>query len=380
VIRRVPELGRFDDLYEFIRHDNLDVRNLALSVFASAIREGNGLACKWADRKGPNAILLRNAMGLSPKQYRKMIVNGSSTVEQNMCAKNWSEINYSHVPSVAARAYQSAFARNDSTRYSQYRNSLAKVLSGEMTSKEAGVKVNASVLFPHDVVRNLRYGIGEKIVNLAQWEALPNFTTPGRTILPMVDVSGSMNTQVSGSVSAMDVSIGIGLYLADKQKTPFHGMFLTFSSLPKLVKLEGSIELKIHQLSRADWGMSTNLEKAFERILNHAVVNRVPESDMPEFLMILSDMEFDASQAGGYTNFESAKKMFRNYGYKLPKVVFWNLNGRLGNVPANANQNDVALVSGFSTSILKSLLAGDLDGFSPKSVMLETIMKERYDI
>ena len=91
----------------------------------------------------------------------------------------------------------------------------------------------------------------------------------------------------------------------------------------------------------------------------------------------MSDMQFDQCAEFDDSAMESIKRNYEEAGYSLPQVVFWNLNSK-GGVPVQANSQGVALISGFSPAILKSLLAGNMEEFSPVSIMMKTIMNDRY--
>jgi hypothetical protein len=178
----------------------------------------------------------------------------------------------------------------------------------------------------------------------------------------------------------MDVAISLGLYVADKQQGAFKDMWLTFTRDSHIDVLKGNLLQKINQI-RSNVGYDTNLESAFRSILKVAVDNGVAAEQMPRYLLVLSDMEFNPAYMGGKSvgAFDMARQMFEDAGYQLPKLVWWNLNARpdaTGNVPVRFDQNGTALVSGFSPSIMKSILAAKT--FSPRAVMLETIQAERY--
>jgi hypothetical protein len=382
MIFATPEFGRWDDLFSV--EGNME--NVALSLISDAIRNGNQLAAKWADRKGPNAIRLRNFMKLSPKSYRKLLVNTTNVVETKMCQKDWENINFSQIPSLASSRYAKAFAKN-SVAYREYLAQLAKNLADPENSDKS-IKVNAGAVYPFDVIKTINQG--NKTLGLAQWEALPNYLNPEATILPIVDVSGSMTwTKVQGNTTPLDVALSIGLYLADKQTGPFKDVTLTFSTDPKIDILKGDIIAKMNQLNRQNIGGSTDVEKAFELILDMAVKNKVKQKDMPKYLMIMSDMEFNPMSAHQYgspmtgysqTAMEMIKSLYQKAGYELPKIIFWNINGRSGNSPVKFDERGTAIVSGFSTAIAKSILSVSLENFTPHNVMLETVMKDRYNI
>ena len=194
----------------------------------------------------------------------------------------------------------------------------------------------------------------------------------------MVDVSGSMSSGPIPNLSPLAIAVSLGLYLADKNTGKFKDTFLTFSSSPELLNLKGNILDKVKQMSTSKWEMSTNLHKAFEKILETAVNGRVPQSEMPEVLLVLSDMQFNGCTRYDDSAIQMIRRKYENAGYNVPRVVFWNLNAK-DNVPVKFNENGVALVSGFSPSIVKSVLAADLEEFTPYNIMLKTIMNERYN-
>lgn len=374
LMAKVPELGRFDDLLVFKSHG---MKAKAYTLLGNALRANNGLAAKWTPRKGQLAHEIREFFGMSPKQYRKTLVGMTKVVESQMCANDWDNINFSHVPSQASRIYKKAFNRH-SVKFSEY---VAKLVSGDKS-----VKVNASAIYPHDVLKgvisrysNMSLDKTETSHIVAQWDALPNYVGDAN-ILPLVDVSGSMSCPAgkNSSVTCMDVSVSLGLYLADKNKGAFNGTFLTFSDKPELVTLKGNIVQKCEQMVKSDWGMSTNLHAAFSKILTVAVDGKVPQAEMPKMLLILSDMQFNACVRNDDSAMQMIERKYAEAGYELPQVVFWNLNSS-DNVPVKADKSGAALVSGFSPSIMTSLLSADPSEFTPEGVMLKTIMADRYN-
>jgi hypothetical protein len=378
--------GRWDDALIF---ETPYVQNTAFEYIKQGLarEETSGLAGKWCPRQGPIAAQLRKYLGMTPKQYRKYVVSLTNVVEQKMCSKNWSEIDFEHIPSIAAARYKAAFLRNTPETYNAYKKAL---VSGE-------AKINASAIFPHDVIKQaMGVHTTEVVENLpvikAQWDALPNYLGDN-FILPLVDVSGSMTCPAGGkgSTTCMDISVALGLYLADKQQGAFAGMFMTFTNNPQLQKLEGNIIEKVAQLQSADWAQGTNIEAAFHRILKVSLDQKVAAEEMPKILLILSDMQFDRAMQGGGIGYKAQTSPYQNYsptgmdmlknlyaqsGYQLPKVVFWNINGAYGNFPITVDEHGTAMVSGFSPSILKSILSAT--EFTPESIMNETILSERY--
>lgn len=365
LLANVAELGRWDDLLIFTTDE---VKAKAFGLIQEALVAGNGLAAKWMPRKGPIALALREYFGWSPKYYRKRLVELTKVVEQQMCAKDWNSINFSHVPSLAMSRYTKAFSKNAAEAFQMYKNKLE--------AGDTSVKVNAGAVYPYDIIKSLRHG--DKVIADEQWKALPNFIGDA-SIIPVVDVSGSMHCPAGGSKTVMciDVALSLGLYCADKNTGAFKDLFLTFSDRSKFVHLKGSLSEKMTQMDRSEWGMSTNLHSAFNEILRVATKNNVPAEDMPGAILILSDMQFNQCIRFDDSAFEMARRKYEEAGYQLPAIVFWNINSR-DNVPVRFDERGTALVSGFSPSIMKSVLAADMENMTPEGIMLTTISNERY--
>jgi hypothetical protein len=258
--------------------------------------------------------------------------------------------------------------KHDEARYKEWQAGLVK----------GTTKVNASTLFPYDVLREVRKkGIKDATLE-AQWKALPDYLAQNRrNALVVADVSGSMGDHNDGNVAPIDVCISLAIYIAERNKGFFQNHFMTFSDDSKLVSLRGSTLFdKYHNLSKVDWDMSTNLMSAFKSILKAAVENDVPADEMPATLMIISDMEFNACADGG-TNFDNIKAEYARAGYDLPQIVFWNVRARQTQSPVTKNERGVTLVSGCSPSIMRQVLSGASQ--TPYEFMLEVINSARYE-
>lgn len=391
----VPEFSRWDVLFQ-IANENELVFSYILTVLTQPTHPGHGLLCKWLPRKvhatdkkvvetkqDPNITIktiqrkkrllyggiagkIINRLNITPKQYRKLLVEGSKTVEQKMCAKKWNEIEYSHVPSVAMNKYNKAWYRNDKERFEKY---LEDVKSGKS-------KINASAIFPHDIISQALDvgGWSLEISNLnpaqiAQWNGLPNWL--GDTInsmIPVCDTSGSMYGL------PIKICLALGLYISERNQGAFKDAFITFSENPKMQFLQGNINQRLKQLANADWGGSTNLIGVFQLILQRAISTKMSPEMMPKTILIISDMEFN--ECGRLTNYETIKKAYETAGYECPQIAFWNVNGRVGNVPVTVNEQGVALISGASPSVIKAVLGNEL---SPVKIMDATIETERYN-
>lgn len=376
LLSKVPEIGRWDDIFVF---ESKVMKTAAYTMLGDALRAKNGLAAKWTPRKGAIALEVREFFGMSPKFYRKSLVEMTKVVESQMCAKEWDEINFSHVPSVAHARYKKAFGRN-TEKYGEYVKALVK-------GDDPKVKVNAGAVYPYDVLKgvinhygSVNYTKDQLDVVVKQWEALPNYIGDAN-VLALVDVSGSMSCPAgqSGSVSCMDVAVSLGLYVADKNRGKFKDTFLTFSGKPELLHLKGDVVQKAQQMVKSSWDMNTDLVKAMDKILSTAIAGNVDQSEMPEMLLIMSDMQFDQCAKFDDSAMQMIRRKFTDAGYTVPQIVFWNLNAK-DNVPVKYDTRGVAMVSGFSPAVMKSVLSADMENFTPEGIMLKALMVPRYDM
>ncbi|KAF9380116.1 hypothetical protein CPB97_008547 [Podila verticillata] len=300
------------------------------------------------------------------QEYYVPLRKATPVLETLMAAQKWNEIMYNRVPSVAMKNSKEVFEAHDKERFSEFLNKVSK---GETT-------IAAKALMPHQLVqesqslRNVdREDLRVKTMD-AQWNAYVDKLAENgkmKSSLAICDVSGSMSGE------PMQVAVALSLLLAQLNQPPFDKAILTFSANPQMYRVqEGSLIDKVAGAYRMEWGMNTDLAKAFDMILTLAVKNKLPKEDMVQTLFIFSDMEFDQAVQGGhsylddghpremFTNYNVAKRNFEQAGYELPQIVFWNLRGSIqGNKPAGATQPGVALVSGFSGMLMKLFLNGD---------------------
>lgn len=383
IINYIGEIGRWDDLLIF---DNMEWKIQAYNVLRTAIWNGNGLAAKWMPRKGKLVPEIRQAFGMTPKQYRKLIVGLTKCVEQKMCAKEWMQINYSHVPSVAAARYQKAFTKHDPVGYAKYRAELVKP-EGQRDPK---VKINAAAVYPYDIIKSLSRG--DVVVAEAQWTALPNYMKEPVNVIPMIDTSGSMDSSVGGTNRAIDIAVSLGLYVAEKNRGPLANIAFSFQGKPRALYLNGSLKQRYQQILNGRPAENTDLQAGFRLLLDLAKQHNVPADQMPKYILVISDMEFDSATTGerhwngnGFvlnkTNHHAIVDQYKASGYDMPNIIYWNVMSRnTTNKPVTIKDDGTALVSGFSPSILQTVLSGNLEQYTPLNVMLETVDVPRYKI
>ena len=362
-LSQIVEYGRYDDVMALY---DTPCEKDALSFLSKNL--SNPLCAKWLDRKDKK---LRDFMGLTSKEYRQAVVKASNVVERLMSEKRWSEINYMTVPSIAGVRYTSAFYRHDKDRFLEH-------------IRENGL--SGAVAFPHEVMRLNRVGTPSEIIQ-SFFDNLPDFIKEGERIMPMVDVSGSMCTEVSGSISAMDVSISLGLYCSDRLEGEFHRKMMTFSSTPEFIDWSNQSDIveAIKHTERANWDMSTDVGKALDTLLESATTFSVPQSSMPTMLLIMSDMQFDETTRHSdaereLTVVEESLSRWVEAGYNKPSVVYWNLQNYDGQPSYHSDQ--VAFISGFSPAVMESVLAcverdesGNVTKLDPVEVMETAISK-----
>ena len=407
----IPTYGRWDDLYTFVNTPleadafNFMKKQLALDVSCKT----PSLLAKWLKSENTSsqesrdlATKTRIAFGMNHKQYRKtlsILRQRINILERLMSENRWDEIEFDKIPSRAGMIYKNAFARHDIERM----NKNIEIQSYADFAKDDTKKVNAKALYPYECVAEAfkvmrsswSYGsyasvamddTNRLMVN-KYWDNLEDyFKGASFNGMAIVDTSGSMCG--SGADSPINVAISLGLYCAEKAKGPYHGHFITFSSNPTFVWADG-VDFcdKVVRMSTADWGGSTNVEAAFDMMLDVAIKNHLSQDDIPENLIIISDMEFNDCATSGArsssrwgsgmrandTLFEAIAKKWKSHGYVMPKLVFWNVQARQNNIPMQ-DDGYVSYVSGMSPVIFEQVMKG----LSAWDLMMDKLDSERY--
>ena len=368
-----------DDMWKFIAKQlNTDMAAVAASKHKSK-PDAISLLAKWmptetASSKATRDLAFRamKNIGLTPRAYRKVLSalrKHLKVVETSMSAQEWYDIQYPAVPSYAMKNYRNAFLKHDYDGFTQYKQSLVK---GE-------TKVNAATLYPYDLVgqysnngHNGRYATEDVIVE-AQWKALPNYVKGENNILIMADVSGSMYGR------PMDTSVSLATYFAQRNKGAYHNLYMSFTDQPHFIELREGASLAecVRKVWMTDMGFNTNLEAAFNYILQHAVNHHVSNDEMPKALVVVSDMEIDRYiRWNGLDFVETMKRKFASRGYTMPKLICWNVEAR--NDTFLSKSSDVICVSGQSASTFREL-CGNLEGKTTWDIMLETLGNKMYD-
>ena len=383
----IAEYGRYDDLVVLLgtpcEDALIQLIRSGLERDLEAMRQGQSvsLLAKWLPSVNASRSAtviagkrIARALGMSEREYRKALVSlrrHLQIIENNLRERDYT-FDYSAQPSQAMLKYRAAFYRNDKDRYTEF---LSKVTRGE-------VKLNASTVAPYQLVdpyldfdgRLSAITESEALTLNATWESLTDFSTSGNN-LAVIDTSSSM--YYASSPKPASVALSLGIYFAEHSKGAFAGHFIEFSDEPTLIHIKGDdFVSRLRYVSSFNRIANTNLEAVFDVILKAAVNGKVPEDQLPERLILISDMEFDECVGNGeLTNFESARLKFERAGYKLPSVVFWNVCSRNEQQPVRMNDAGAVLVSGCTPRTFEMVAEGTLD---PYAFMLEVLNSERY--
>lgn len=403
IVPLIAEYGRWDDVIDlFFTVHAEPVKRVLFTVISDrlnadllAMRDGKSvsLIAKWMPSENTSSQESRHRarklalmLSVTPRRYRRNLAalrRYIDVVERKMSAGKWSEIDYERVPSKANLLYREAFSRHDPDRRDAFLASLKKDPS----------KINASVLLPHEIVGSYkisRWGTPQVDETLeALWKNLPNvFPGEAPNILVVADGSGSMMCGLANSrTTALDVANALAIYFAEKLPEPYRNKYITFSNHPQYVDLSGSTTLlgKVRTALEHSECANTDIERVFDLILDTAVKNHLRQDELPDTVMILSDMEFDEARGCGYFRcankpfaplFKTIADRYAAAGYTLPRLAFWNLCSRTGTIPVTENEAGVALVSGFSPTIVKMVMSGRLDPFV---AMVDVLNGKRYD-
>ena len=413
-LKNVPEFGRWDDLYVF---DGTAIEDEAYTLIKEQLAldvqcKTPSLLAKWLKSENTSSaksqylgMKTRKHLNMTSRQYRKtlsILRKRINVLERLMSAGEWDKIEFDKIPSRAGLIYKNAFARHDIERQK------AGARTYENFAKDETTAVNAKALYPYECVAeamkamNTGYGWGYSRTNIPlddtnrlmvnkYWDNLADyFHNASFNGMAIVDTSGSMCR--ADAAAPLNVAISLGMYCAEKAKGPFAGHFITFSSNPTFVEVEG-VDFcdKVVRMSNADWGGSTNVEAAFDLMMKTAIDNGCTQDEIPQNLIIISDMEFNfcvtsgprsESRWGGCgtrlhtgddTLFETMAKKWASYGYHMPNLIFWNVDARQNNIPMK-DTGYVSYVSGMSPTIFETILSGKT-GYD---LMMEKLDSERY--
>ena len=401
-IKHFPDFGRWDDVVELIDSSSV-VSQAALDMIKTQLSsdmnsDTPSLLAKWLPSENASskettrkALIVIQYLDIPPRIYRKVLTklrNKIKIIETKLTEKKYSEIDYSQVPSNANKKYHKAFWRNDECRYSEY---LQKLVKGDKT-----VKINTKTLYPYDIVRdiinNTDYGFSwskgrlyevkdaQKDLSLdVMWKNLPDYINGSMgNAIAVIDTSGSMTMNDNLPIS---IAVSMGIYFAERYNGPFANTFISFSDKPQLHKIEGTdIATQVRSIMEKEEIANTNIKAVFDLILQIAVNNKLNQSELPDQIIIVTDLNFDSATSGinNDTNrlFDYIKASWNIAGYKIPALTFWNVDARNEAFPMTIDDEGVKFVSGCSPVLFKSILSNQL--VTPLQMVLNTVDVDRY--
>ena len=400
----IPTYGRWDDLYCLfktpIAADAYDFMHAQLNKDIVSLsensKEGVSLLAKWLKSENTSSIetrylasKTRKAFGLSRVKYRKILTqlrNRINIVETLMSSNRWDEINFAKIPSKAGLIYKNAFAHNDWTkeRYAEF-----------IENKDS--KVHAATLYPYEIVKqvtsNIKYqGWGlydfdlklDEVTRAAINKYWANQTDylQGKECktLCVVDTSSSMDASYNTKVKPIDVAISLGMYCAERISGEFKNYFISFSSRPQLIEVEG-VDFcdKVKRIYEQNLCENTNLTAVFDMLMEMYITGQVEAAEMPDQLVVISDMEIDRGSSWRdewrrRTEMGTIRQQWENAGLQMPRLVYWNVAARHNLILDDAQDDSVTFVSGCSPVIFQSIL----EGKSGIEVMLSKLNSDRY--
>ncbi len=386
-MQHIPTFGSWKDVslcFFGTPLESLAITLIADQLTVDMVSATPSLCAKYAPSEGSSvdkahkaARKIAAAMGQTLIQYRKQCLTPLraklNIVERNMCASEWNTIKYEAVPSLASTRYKKAFKLHDEERYVEY---LSQVKKGTK-------KMNTSVMMPHQIIAPyLKTNKADEHTE-AQWEAFTDDRKKkwkkGFNILPLIDVSGSMFN--GSNPSPVEVAVALGMLFAElNTSTNYHNKFITFDAVPELLEIKGNTLLeKVKGVQNSRWGGTTNFQSAFDLILNCAKMFNVKQEDMPQILIVLSDMQFNQADGRNSTNWEKIDRKFQESGYTRPIIVFWNLSGQTIDYPVpHADVPNCMLLSGYNDNIFYSIMDCKLP--SPADMVEAILSAERYNV
>ena len=323
------------------------------------------------------------------------------TVQIKQCANDWSSINPCNQTSITMHKQKRAFLNKD--KKGEQRSELEdrivcgqnftefaeKAKRGEVEVKGKRVGLNSFTEEALNLIRMKQTNSSEADLLNAQWLDNSKQTGALGSIIPMVDVSGSMDGD------PLHAAIALGIRVAEK--SCLGKRVLTFSAVPSWVNLDGYdtfVEM-VQRVSNAEWGMNTNFAAAQKLILDAIIEKKLTPGEVKGLVLaIFSDMQMDAaednqSKQKSKSLMEYIEKQYEEAGQRLwgepfqpPHILFWNLRSTSG-FPTLSSQKNASMMSGFSPALLNLFcekgLEG-LDGCTPWSLLVDSLAKERYQV
>lgn len=398
VLELIPEYGRYDDLLVYIDSPLCKEacfyikEQLAKDLAAMEAGETVSLIAKWLPSNNTSsaesrrlARTIEQGIGMSPQKYRRVLKklrNYLDVTETKISRNKWEQVDYEKVPAKAGLKYDNAFARHDAARRKEY---FKRVLDGETKLKVTG-------MMPYEIVHRIFkqpmfISCKEDLLAELSWQKLVEEGYENewdlQDCIVVADTSGSMMSLATGSnITAMEVCYSMAIYFAETLRGSFKDKVITFSHRPKFINLRKGKNLKekLEIMKAYSEIANTNIEAVFDLILAEAIKDHCKQADLPKQVLIISDMEFDAARSDHKPMerlFETIEGKYREAGYKMPRLVFWNLCGRTDTIPMVENEEGLCLLSGFSQNAMK--VASDETKKDPYEALKQVLDGPRYE-
>jgi hypothetical protein len=350
-VDKIVEYGRWDDVLELF---GTSVEQKALSLIAEALNRQDRLACKWMPRPNRSvsrktsykSFTIKEFMGLTNKQYRQLLVKGTEVVETQMSENLWDDIELNGLPGMSMLRHSKAFEKHMPEKWNAFVESKS-------------TKVKATAVYPHEIMRMMKAQVDDQMLEKTWSDMLDKNLLSSYRILPVIDQSGSMRFSDVGSLNLGEIAATIGMYVSDLLPGRLHRRYVTFSAQPKVVHWDNHTLCQALNLIQSNNALTTNVEAVFDTLLDYADALEVSPDQMPQAIMIISDMQFDSScgqiATPSQTVIENALRKWDKTIYQRPALIFWNLAGYAGQ-PVEGYEN-TAFISGFSPAILVHLFA-----------------------
>lgn len=277
----------------------------------------------------------------SYRYYTKLLREHIGIVEHNIVSRNYADIDYTKLPSRALKRYTTLFQKYDGERF----NTLMEKAANPEENPE--VKLNVRQLYPYEILGDVDFHWGDSgatceagDTETAMWYQMPNFFKKEVSILSVLDTSGSM--------SGVKASIATALAIYTAQRNPhktFKDYIVQFSSEPHMISIAGKHKLQDVVGCFKNDNSDTNFEGVMDYLLELAVENNIPAEEMPEYLLIISDMQFnilardynrneflciepleDKSSSVKIPMMNRIREKWEKTSYKLPMMIYWNVD------------------------------------------------------
>ena len=334
------------------------------------------------------------------RQFCSRINKKLDTTQIKQCGQVWSTIDFNNVTSITMRKQANAFlyfpetSINDNINIDRktcsynYKRFIESKVTNNKTIKGGRVSfydfvkdaLNINDLYNQEENQEDINSL-KQVLNL-QWKDHQTQNQNLNNIIAMVDVSASME---DNRCIPLYNAIGLGIRISELS-TKFKDEIITFTSSPSIVKLDDCDNFvdKVYKVRKIEWGGFTNFEAALDLILEKCIIEKTPVEEVKDMVLcVLSDMQIDdADPNESKTMFDLIKTKYKNAGYEMPTIVFWNLRQTSG-FPSTTKEENIIMVSGYNSVLLNEFSEKGIDAFNeitPFKMVKDILDNPRYDL